>query len=431
MAQATQRRVGDVPGRGDRVHAEGRAGSRPGSELARRHVATPRRNWVRQDNFAGLAGARRDQARDRCHLHRSQGRRLRSRAAASAAARAGRRFRAWDPQGKTIYNPYDRGSNTEIADKLLAAEVFTEPHYQRLAQRYIGHVVRALRLAGVPVSLATVVEHMHSGRLASLTRKMSSDRCSPAARVPRDADAAAGAGSRGRPRPARDPRRVRRRSSAGPSDRRSTNRSPRIARPRRRRPLPARGRSATAGSSDARRGDRPGSRRDQPRASARRAAPGLVVIDEYSAFGAPQTQRLFGRGRGAWLSQLLGTQEVADLGSSDTNVLGAGRRDAGPDGREHRGAPMRPTEHARLGGAGGRDRRHTWSMDHHPADARSGRRSADRIGLTIARPGVRHPSGHDQEPRRRRVRGHRTSPRAGRVVRVFHPDELRRRGVEC
>lgn len=70
----------------------------------------------------------------------------------AAASRAGRQFREWDPQGNTIYNPYDRGSNTEIADKLLAAEVFTEPHYQRLAQRYVGHVIRALRLAGIPPS---------------------------------------------------------------------------------------------------------------------------------------------------------------------------------------------------------------------------------------------------------------------------------------
>jgi hypothetical protein len=91
----------------------------------------------------------------------------------AAAARAGNRCLVWDPQGSTIYNPYDRGTDTEIGDKLLAAEVFTEPHYQRLAQRYIGHVVRALRLAGVEVSLATVVEHMHNGRLSSLTRKMS------------------------------------------------------------------------------------------------------------------------------------------------------------------------------------------------------------------------------------------------------------------
>ena len=62
---------------------------------------------------------------------------------------------------------------------MLAAELFTEPHYQRLAQRYIGHVVRALRLAGVPVSLTTVVEHMHSGRLSSLTRKMSTTDARP------------------------------------------------------------------------------------------------------------------------------------------------------------------------------------------------------------------------------------------------------------
>ena len=37
--------------------------------------------------------------------------------------------------------------------------------------------------------------------------------------------------------------------------------------------------------------------------------PGLVIIDEFSAVGAPQARRLFGRGRGGWLSQVLGTQE--------------------------------------------------------------------------------------------------------------------------
>lgn len=58
----------------------------------------------------------------------------------SAAARAGRRFLVMDPQGNTLYNPFARGWNTEIADKLLAAEVFTEPHYQRLAQRYLGQL---------------------------------------------------------------------------------------------------------------------------------------------------------------------------------------------------------------------------------------------------------------------------------------------------
>jgi hypothetical protein len=158
----------------------------------------------------------------------------------AAASRAGRQFREWDPQGKTIYNPYDRGSNTEIADKLLAAEVFTEPHYQRLAQRYIGHVIRALRLArraGQPRDRGRA----HAQRTPGvLDPQDDSERRPPATGVPRVVDAAAGAGPGRCPRPARDPCRVRRRSSAEPRHRRSTDRSPRIARPRRRRPLPAR-----------------------------------------------------------------------------------------------------------------------------------------------------------------------------------------------
>lgn len=87
-----------------------------------------------------------------------------------AVRRAGRRFILWTPEGDTIYNPYGHGFDTEIADKLLATETFTEPHYERLAQRYLGHVVRALRAAGVTVSLATVLKVMEPARLAALAR---------------------------------------------------------------------------------------------------------------------------------------------------------------------------------------------------------------------------------------------------------------------
>ena len=52
------------------------------------------------------------------------------------------------PRGPSVYNPYARGSETEIADKALAGERFTEPHYLRQAQRYLGHAVRALRGGG-------------------------------------------------------------------------------------------------------------------------------------------------------------------------------------------------------------------------------------------------------------------------------------------
>ena len=62
-----------------------------------------------------------------------------------AAEAAGRPFIEWTPEGSAVYNPYARGSDTEIADKVLAGELFTEPHYLRQAQRYLGHVVRVLR----------------------------------------------------------------------------------------------------------------------------------------------------------------------------------------------------------------------------------------------------------------------------------------------
>src|SRR5580704_2606471 len=65
-----------------------------------------------------------------------------------AALAAGARFIVWGPGAPAVYNPYARGAETEIADKALAGERFTEPHYQRQAQRYLGHAVRALRAAG-------------------------------------------------------------------------------------------------------------------------------------------------------------------------------------------------------------------------------------------------------------------------------------------
>ena len=73
-----------------------------------------------------------------------------------ATNRAGQRLTVWAPDGGAVYNPYQVGTDTEIADKLLSTETFTEPHYQRLAQRYLGHVVRSLRSADMTVSLATV-----------------------------------------------------------------------------------------------------------------------------------------------------------------------------------------------------------------------------------------------------------------------------------
>src|SRR5262249_22699915 len=52
--------------------------------------------------------------------------------------------------------------------------------------------------------------------------------------------------------------------------------------------------------------------------------PAPLVIDQHSARGAPHAPRPLRRGRGAGLSQLVGTQEVADLGSAETEMPGGG-----------------------------------------------------------------------------------------------------------
>jgi hypothetical protein len=159
--------------------------------------------------------------------------------------------------------------------------------------------------------------------------------------------------------------------------------------------------------------------------------PGLVIIDEFSAFGAPETQRLFGRGRGAWLSQLLGTQEVADLGPNDTNVLGggggilvqvAGNIEVLLCGRQNMPAS------AELGAAiaGTRGAWITTQQTHAPA-------SGLLTGLGSRSRGREYVVHPDTNKRLDVGEFVVIEPRLGRavIVRVFHPDELRRHGVEC
>ncbi len=84
---------------------------------------------------------------------------------ARVAGVSGHTFMEWAPAGSCVYNPYACGSDTEIADKVLAGEHFTEPHYLRQAQRYLGHVVRALRASGTEISLREIVAQLEPERL--------------------------------------------------------------------------------------------------------------------------------------------------------------------------------------------------------------------------------------------------------------------------
>jgi hypothetical protein len=89
-----------------------------------------------------------------------------------AAESAGREFLEWTPSGPCAYNPYATGTGSEIADKALAGEVFTEPHYLRMAQRYLGHAVRAMREAGIEVTPVTLMDHLDPNTLELTARKL-------------------------------------------------------------------------------------------------------------------------------------------------------------------------------------------------------------------------------------------------------------------
>ena len=97
-----------------------------------------------------------------------------TRTLAEAAAAAGRPFRVWTLDGSAYWNPLAHGNATELKDKLIATERFTEPHYQRAAERYIQTVlqVSAHKHPDRPGTLQEVVALMDPRRLASSLRNL-------------------------------------------------------------------------------------------------------------------------------------------------------------------------------------------------------------------------------------------------------------------
>jgi conjugal transfer pilus assembly protein TraD len=91
---------------------------------------------------------------------------------AHAATTAGRGFRLWTPEGPSQWNPLGHGNPTELKDKLISTERFTEPHYQRAAERYLQNVFQVLRHSQPdrPPTLAEVVASMDTRRLPAALR---------------------------------------------------------------------------------------------------------------------------------------------------------------------------------------------------------------------------------------------------------------------
>ncbi|MGI8507622.1 MAG: type IV secretory system conjugative DNA transfer family protein [Solirubrobacteraceae bacterium] len=89
-----------------------------------------------------------------------------------AAALAGRPFRVWTPDGPSHWNPLAHGNATELKDKLIATERFTEPHYQRAAERYVQTAIAVLHAAGREPQIAEVVALLEPKRLAAMVRHL-------------------------------------------------------------------------------------------------------------------------------------------------------------------------------------------------------------------------------------------------------------------
>ncbi|HEV2999080.1 MAG TPA: hypothetical protein VGX16_08220, partial [Solirubrobacteraceae bacterium] len=234
-------------------------------------------------------------------------------ALAQAARARGASFIEWTPEGESVYNPYSHGGETEIADRLLAGERFTEPHYLRQAQRYLGHEIRTLRRAGLRVSLAQVVRHLDPERLELLARSLPE---LEAREVHEYLDSLT-------PRQRGDLTGVRDRLAIVVESDVGRWIDPSTPGARSFDLLGAvRGRAVVYFS--LRSDSRPllaqmlGSAIVQDLQSTVAALQGapvgsVVVIDEFSALAAEQVARLFARARSAGMSLVLGTQELSDL----------------------------------------------------------------------------------------------------------------------
>ncbi|HEY6524394.1 MAG TPA: TraM recognition domain-containing protein [Solirubrobacteraceae bacterium] len=90
----------------------------------------------------------------------------------AAAAAAGRGLRVFSPDGPDHWNPLAHGNATALKDKLISTERFTEPHYQRAAERYVQTVLTVIhaRAPGTPAQLDEVVALMEPRRLAASLR---------------------------------------------------------------------------------------------------------------------------------------------------------------------------------------------------------------------------------------------------------------------
>jgi type IV secretory pathway TraG/TraD family ATPase VirD4 len=238
---------------------------------------------------------------------------------ADAARAAGRPFRVWSIDGPSHWNPLQHGNATELKDKLMATERFTEPHYQRAAERYVQIVLQVVASAHperAPL-LGEVVSLMDPARLPGALRALDPDvrdrvRDYLAGLTPDQLSAVRGLQTRlavlteSHTAPYLAP------GANGTIDVREALRGPHV--------VLFSLNSARYGRLAAQLGtlvvqdlvSASGDRLDGARAGGALTG-ATIAIDEFSALGADHVIALLSRGRESGLSVLVATQELADL----------------------------------------------------------------------------------------------------------------------
>jgi hypothetical protein len=232
---------------------------------------------------------------------------------AQAAHASGRPYLEWTPRGPSVYNPLGHGAASEIADKALAGEHFTEPHYQRQAQRYLGHAVRALRGAGEVVSLRALVQLLDPSILEAFSRELPEQQC----RVISDYLASLMPRARSDLSGVRDRLAIMAESDVGPWLDPATPgaRTFELLGAIQQRAVVYFALEADAWPLLAHMLGVAIVQDLQTTMAALQGAPvpTVVVIDEFASIAAEQVAHLFGRARSAGINLLLGTQELSDL----------------------------------------------------------------------------------------------------------------------
>lgn len=86
------------------------------------------------------------------------------------SAKYGRHLRVWSFDGPCTYNPLLHGTLAELRDKLIAIEIWTEPHYKRAAERYLVLLFGALQATGRPVDLHAILDGLDPQKLLVIAR---------------------------------------------------------------------------------------------------------------------------------------------------------------------------------------------------------------------------------------------------------------------